>query len=154
MHIDLKKFNFCNFVFAAAAVSVIEILLILAGIVSPLSEMSPANNMFSLLMLFLFFAAGWNFSGDRLRESVGKGVIMSSVAYLIIVIGVCAGRALGRPTLGVFVPSQDILYMLLLLNLFVNLVLGAVFVSLGAFFGRRFKGDREHKHKPKARGRR
>ena len=154
MRMDFKKLSFCNFVFAAVAVSVLEMSLIIAGVVSPLSEMSAANNAFSLLMILLFFAAGWNFSGDKLKESVGKGAVMSFVAYAVVVIGVCAGRALGRPTLGVFVPSQDALYMLLLANIFVNVVLGALFVSLGAFAGRRFKRGKPSKHTTRSRTRR
>jgi len=58
MCIDMKKLSFVNFAAAAVLVSAVEVLLILAKLVSPLSELSAANMFFSLLTFGILYAMG------------------------------------------------------------------------------------------------
>jgi len=72
-------------------------------------------------------------------------------AFLMVIFGVFIGRAIQVPVLGVYAPSESALYMLLLVNLFINMVIGVIVVSFGAFFGRIFKPRRKTEAKKKKR---
>ena len=139
MRFDIKKLGFINFATAVVLVSAIEVSLILAGAVSPLSELSAANAFFSFLTLAILYSMGWRFSDDKLNESARKGAVSMFAAFLVVIVGVFIGRSVQKPVLGVYAPSESALYMLLLVNLLVNVVIGAIIVSAGAFFARMMK---------------
>jgi len=132
----MKKLEFVHFASAIVLLSVLEVLLILEGIIPPLSEMSSANLIFSLTSLAVLFAIGWRFSDDSLMQSIWKGATAMFSAFIIVIIGVFIGRAANKPLLGIIVPSDLTLYLVLLVNLFINMVVGAVVVAAGAFIGR------------------
>jgi len=139
MCIDMKKLRFVHFALAVVLLSSIRIILVLAGIIPLLSEASLWSDGIIALMLITLFAAGWRFYEDKWKSSVYKGAIAMAAAYFVIAAGILIGHAFGKQVLGIPIVSGFSLFLIIIINLFVYMLMGAVAVLVGAFFSRMFR---------------
>jgi|GEM_PF-6561965 len=151
MCIDMKKLGFVHFALIVVLLSLLRVLLVLAGFIPPLSEMSLWNTIFFILTFIVIFAMGWRFYEDRWFDSAYKGAVTMAAAFLVVVAGLLIGRILGKQVLGLSIPTNFALFIVVVLNLLVYMLMGIILVLVGAFFGRMFKRKKKEKAKPKGR---
>jgi len=121
----------------AGMLVLLESALIMAGLLAPVSSYSIGNILFLLARVLVIFYAGWSVAKSGLRVAAKNGAIVAAVAALVLFLSVFAGRLLGRPILGMGIPSDALsLLLIVIINLAINVLIGTVIAVIGAFLRR------------------
>ncbi|MBU3968448.1 MAG: hypothetical protein KKG76_13945 [Euryarchaeota archaeon] len=120
------------------ALTGVRAVLILGGILPPLSVNSSVNTLFLLAHIAIIGYTGWIFSGIGFKEAAIKGGIVTLAAVITIYLCLFIGMATHKPVLGISFASQlDLLFILLFMGM-INVMFGAVIAVIGAIIGRKF----------------
>ena len=132
VHVPLK-----TIIAASAALALLEVVLIYFEILPPALSYSPGNLLFSLGMLALVAYAGFASAQQGLGKAVLNGAAVSIAASLTLSISSIVLKTCGRPILGISAADQLSVYLLLVLIILENTLLGAIIAALAAL-ARRF----------------
>ena len=116
-----------------AALSLLEAILIFAGLLPPMFSYSPGNIVFSVLRISIIFYIGWIWASEGLKKNAVSGAYAMAGSVIIIFLAAIIGIYLGKPVLGI--PGQNILSLLLIMivNLLLNCALAAFIAALAAW---------------------
>lgn len=124
-------------ILAVASISLLEVILILIGAVSPVTSYSPGNIALLLARLAVFVYAGVIFAKAGAKKAALNGAVLGAADALVICAGSVAGKTLGKPVLGIIVPNTETMILLFLVILVENAALGAVLAGCSSFFARK-----------------
>lgn len=150
---SVKKMKDVQFYELLALLITVQCLLVFAGLLPPLSENNLINSLFFWLRMILFIVFGFVLADSPLLESVFKGGLMAFIGVVVEAILLFIGSAIGRPLLGLTIPSEFLLYLALMITAVMNIIIGAILVSLSAWFFRMLKPKSKEKTKKKKRKR-
>jgi hypothetical protein len=128
-----------------AAIVALQSLLIISGVLSPLSSYSTDNILFNLVVMVIVIYMGWNLAKLGLKKVAIKGVIAAIVSVFVIFLFSIVGYFIERPVLGIQLPSIYYLPISLLSIALLNVVLYAFFAVIGALLAQRIKPSRKIK---------
>ncbi|MEM0438131.1 MAG: hypothetical protein QXU54_02415 [Candidatus Micrarchaeia archaeon] len=121
------KVGIMHLIGIAAALSLVEGMLILAGVITPLLEYSIGNIVFSLLLLGITAYAGVIGARESLLASLKNGALVGGAAALVMVLVVLASHyTVKTPVLGISAPDSITFYVLLLIIVVENSLFCAV----------------------------
>ncbi|MCX8205817.1 MAG: hypothetical protein N3H30_01150 [Candidatus Micrarchaeota archaeon] len=134
------KIGITHLIGVAAALSLIEGALILAGVITPLLNYSLGNIMFSLLVLCTVIYAGAISAREGLLESLKNGALVGGAAALVMALLALASHYTVRvPVLGISAPDSIAFYVLLLIIIAENSLLCAVVGLISGLAARAFQ---------------
>jgi len=113
--------------------------LILGGGLDPVSSFSVRNIVFNVVVAAVVIFMGWNFSDFGIKKVAIKGAIAAFVSVTVIACATIIGYIIGKPFLGVSLPSAAYLFVPILLILLLSIILYALLAVLGAGVRQRFK---------------
>ena len=113
--------------------------LIIGGVLDPVSSYSARNILFNVFVAVVVIYMGWNLSESGIKKVAIKGAIAAFVGVTVLACVSIIGYTIGKPILGVSLPSAAYLFVPLLVILFLNVILYAVLAVLGAGVAQRFK---------------
>ena len=113
--------------------------LIIGGVLEPVFSYSAGNILFSAFIAAVVIYMGWNLSGSGIKKVAIKGAIAAFVGVTVITCATILGYTIGKPILGVSLPSAAYLFIPILSLLVMNVILYAVLAALGAWVAQRFK---------------
>jgi hypothetical protein len=128
-----------------AAIFAAEAGLILAGGLDPVTIYSARNIVFNAFVVVVVIYMGWNLSDFGIKKVAIKGVIAAFVSVTILTCFTIIGFIIGKPILGVSLPSASYLLVPLLIILILNIILYAVLAVLGSWAAQRFKPSQSKK---------
>jgi hypothetical protein len=113
--------------------------LILGGGLDPVTSYSARNIVFNVIVAAVVIYMGWNLSDAGIKKIALKGAIAAFVSVTVIAVATIIGYTMGKPLLGVSIPSAAYLFVPILLILLLSVVLYALLAVLGTFVAQRFK---------------
>jgi len=122
-----------------AAIFAAQTGLIIGGILDPVSLYSARNILFNVCVVIVVLYMGWNLSEFGIKKVAIKGAIAAFVGVTVLACASIIGYAIGKPILGVSLPSAAYLFIPLLAILLLNVILFTVFAVVGAWIAQRFK---------------
>ncbi len=122
-----------------AALTVLESLLILAGILPPLSSYSAGQIVLILAQVATVIYMGFSFAKLGLKKVAVKGALAGLVMMAIVSVFSAIGYIKGIPVLGIPMQSASYLPIVLLVTAIPNILLFAVFAVVGALLAQKFK---------------
>lgn len=125
------------FIRVAAALALVESVLIFLGFVTPVLSYSPLNVLFAMAMGVVVAYAGWTAGG--LKKAARRGAIVSFAANAILCLASILGILLRTPVLGVSTPDVPSLLIVLGLVLALNALLGAAIAVLAFLLASRLR---------------
>lgn len=128
-----------------AAIFVAETGLILVGILDPVSSYSARNILFIVFVAAVVIYMGWNLSESGIKKVAIIGAIAAFVGVTVIACASIIGYTIGKPILGVSLPSAAYLFIPILSMLLQNVILYALLAILGAWVAQRFKPSQINK---------
>ncbi|MBU0591120.1 hypothetical protein KKF81_05540 [Candidatus Micrarchaeota archaeon] len=117
-------------ILAIAFIIALELVLVLLGIIPPLTELVPIHLSFSLAVIFIIGYSGWSVGNTKLGAK--HGAILALLSSVLLAAGVVVGTSFNLPVLGVSVGSSVDVLALLISNTLVNIFLAA---GIGALTG-------------------
>jgi hypothetical protein len=122
-----------------AAIFAAQTGLIMGGVLDPVTSYSARNILFSVFVAVVVIYMGWNLSESGIKKVAIKGVIAAFVSVTVLACASIIGYTIGKPILGVSLPSAAYLFVPLLLMLLLDAILYALLAVLGAGVAQRFK---------------
>lgn len=122
-----------------AAIFAAQTGLIMDGVLDPVSSYSVRNIVFSVFVAVVVIYMGWNLSESGIKKVAIKGAIAAFVGVTVIACASIIGYTIGKPILGVSLPSAAYLFVPLLSLLLLSVILYALLAVLGAGVAQRFK---------------
>jgi hypothetical protein len=116
-----------------------QVGLIMGEVLDPVSSYSGRNILFSVFVAVVVIYMGWNLSESGIKKVAIKGVIVAFVGVTVIACASIIGYTIGKPILGVSLPSAAYMFVPLLSILLLNVILYVVLAALGAWVAQRFK---------------
>ncbi len=113
--------------------------LIMGGVLDPVFSYSVSNILFSVFIAAVVIYMGWNLSESGIKKVAIKGAIAAFVGVTVITCATLLGYTIGKPILGVSLPSAAYLFVPILSLLVLNVILYAVLAVLGAWVAQRSK---------------
>ena len=113
--------------------------LIMGGVLGPLSSYSARNILFSVFVAAFVIYMGWNLSESGIKKVAIKGAIVAFVGVTVLACASIIGYTIGKPILGVSLPSAAYMFFPLLSILLLNVILYALLAVLGAWVAQKFK---------------
>ena len=132
----MKEIQFYAIISAIAAA---ESLLILTGILPPLSSYSIGQILFSFAQLAVVVRMGWSSAKLGLEKVAVKGAKIGLVFMANIAVFSLIGYLSGTALLGVTVPSAVGLLLILLSMTIMNVITFAIFAVVGMSFALKLK---------------
>lgn len=135
----MKKKSLSFFILLIAALSLIESVLILSGVLQPVASYSLGNLLFSFAKIVLIIYAGIIYSGEGLKRSAFYGGVLEFVAVSVIALFSFISTAyLKKPVLGISVPSVSYpLVMFILIS--ENVLLGMIVAFCASWVTKKVK---------------
>jgi len=134
MFVDiLRKVKEVQFFALMALLIAIESILVFAGALPPMMENNIGHSVFFLLRIAVFLCFAWTLIGKTLVQTLVKGAVIALVGVVTQVIFIFIGKATGQVLLGIATPSDTFLYIVLSITTVINVLFGAVFISLAAW---------------------
>jgi len=121
-----------KFLLIIAALTVLEGLLILAGILPPLSAYSAVQIIFILAQIATVAYMGFSLAKLGLKKIAVKGALAGLVMMAVVSVFSAIGYVRGIPVLGVPVQAAAYLPIVLLVIAVPNILLFAIFAIAGA----------------------
>jgi len=140
----MRYIHFCACV---AVVAAAESVLILGGLLTPMSYYSAGNTAFSILMAAIFILMGWSLSGAGFKKAAVKGATAAVVAMAIVSLAAVAGYLTNRPVIGMPITSVYYLPIVLLSISLTNILIFAILTVLGAWLAKMMKPRKMSKKK-------
>jgi hypothetical protein len=128
------------------AVFAAQIGLIIGGVLDPVSSYSARNILFNVFVAVVVIYMGWNLSESGITKVAIKGAIVAFVGVTVIACASIIGFTIGKPILGVSIPSATYLFVPLLTILLSNVILYVLLAALGAGVAQRFKSSQIKKN--------
>ncbi len=113
--------------------------LIIGGVLDPVSSYSARNILFNVFVAAVVIYMGWNLSESGIKKVAIKGAIVAFVGITVIACASIIGYTIGKPILGVSIPSAAYLFVPLLTIFLSNVILYVLLAALGAAVAQRFK---------------
>ena len=113
--------------------------LIIGGVLDPVSSYSARNILFNVFVAVVVIYMGWNLSESGIKKVAIKGAIVAFVGITVIACASIVGYSIGKPILGVSLPSAAYLFVPLLTIFLSNVILYVLLAALGAGVAQRFK---------------
>jgi len=113
--------------------------LIMGGVLDPESSYSARNILFSVFVAAVVIYMGWNFSESGIKKVAIKGAIVAFVGVTVITCASIIGYTIGKPILGVYLPSAAYMVLPLLYIFLLSVILYTLLAVLGAWVAQRFK---------------
>jgi hypothetical protein len=134
-----KKLPLSTLFLLMGIVSIVEVLLIFFGLITPILSYSPANLALAFLRLGIIVYAGTILKED-LKKSALKGGLLGLTMALIFCLSALLGRYyLSKPVLGIKAPNTPSLFVMLAFILVENCILGAVVAVVSSWVSRKVK---------------
>ncbi len=128
------------FISVIILLSLIEVLLILSGLLPPVSSYSAVNLPLKLLRWGVIVYVAVTLK-ESLVKSATKGAILSFAGISIICMGTFVGNYLGKPVLGVPVYSMIHFYVVLIILILENVLVGALVAACSVLIAKKLKRD-------------
>jgi len=122
-----------HFIVPVVALTALQCMLVLAGVVPPLLAEFPIAAFFSIVRIGIVVYQGWTLAGYGLKTAAMKGGLTMLSAVIVICLFVFIGRYLHQPVLGVPVASSLDLLIILICLIVANTLLGAVLAAAAAW---------------------
>jgi hypothetical protein len=129
-----------------AAIFAAQSGLILGGVLDPLSSYSARNILFSVIVAAVVIYMGWSLSESGIKKVAIKGAIVAFVGVTVLACAAIIGYTIGKPVLGVSLPSAAYLFVPILFILLLTAILYALFAVLGAGVAQRFRSSQIKKN--------
>jgi len=126
-----------RFYIIIAALTVLEGLLILAGVLPPLSSYSIGQIAIQLAGIFTVIFMGFGLAKLGLKKAAVKGALAGFVMMAIVSVFSVIGYIKGIPVLGISLQSAAYLPLALAAMVVSNIILFAAFAVAGALAGRK-----------------
>jgi len=120
--------------------------LILGGVLAPVSSYSAGDILFSVIIAAGVIYMGWNLSDFGIKKVALKGVIVAFVGVTVIACASIIGYTIGKPVLGVSLPSAAYLVIPLLSIFLLSAILYALLAVGGSWVAQRFKASQIKKN--------
>jgi len=120
--------------------------LILGGVLEPMSSYSAGNILFTGLVAAIAVYMGWGLSESGIKKVAIKGAIVAFVGVTVIACASLIGYTIGKPVLGLTLPSAAYLVVPLLFILLLTIILYASLAVLGVWVAQRFKSSQTKKN--------
>jgi hypothetical protein len=120
----------------AGIVSFIQVLLIVSGMLQPMSNSTPENMLFSAARLVIVAYAGFSLAAAGLKKAAICGAEVALVSNGVIAVCALAGYFIGMPILGISVPGIGALILSLAILIFANSAIGAALAAAVALIAR------------------
>jgi len=123
----------------AALVSVVEVLLIFAGLLPPVLSYSPPNILFMLAQFALVAYAGVAFAKQDLKISFITGAFVAFCGIFIIVLASALNYLyIHKTVLGVLVWNREELFVLMVTTILQNMAIGAIVAAIAGWLSMKF----------------
>lgn len=119
--------------------------LIMGEVLDPLTAYSARNIVFSVFVAAVVIYMGWNLSDFGIKKVAIKGAIAAFVGVTVIACFSILGYTIGKPILGVSVPSAAYMIVPILTILLLNIILYTLLAVVGAGIAQRFKPSQSKK---------
>ena len=123
----------------AGIISLIQVLLVMAGILQPIASSSIENIVFSAARLAVVAYAGVACAGGGLKKAAISGAEVAFASYAVIAVSAFAGYFIGRPVLGVSPSGIGGLALTLAVLIALNSAIGAVLAAGAAWVAGKMK---------------
>ena len=113
------------------AVAIIQIVLIIAGVASPVSK--PTNVLDWILFLARWLPVvviGWSLSSKGVWRAAGFGAILVAASTVVLILG---GIVADKPVIGISTPGGFGLLLTMLVVIISNALLGGIVAIVAAF---------------------
>ena len=120
--------------------------LIMGGVLDPVSSYSARNIVFSVFVAAVVIYMGWNLSEFGIKKIAIKGAIVAFVGVTVLACASIIGYTIGKPILGVYLPSVAYMVLPLLYMLLLSAILYALLAVVGAWVAQRFKPSQTQKN--------
>ncbi|MCJ7571485.1 MAG: hypothetical protein MUO82_06370 [Candidatus Thermoplasmatota archaeon] len=120
--------------------------LIMGGVLDPVSSYSARNIVFSVFVAAVVIYMGWNLSEFGIKKIAIKGAIVAFVGVTVLACASIIGYTIGKPILGVYLPSVAYMVLPLLYMLLLSAILYALLAVVGAWIAQRFKPSQTQKN--------
>jgi len=135
----MKKKTLLFLILLVAALSLIESVLILLGVLPPVSSYSFGNLLFSFAKIALIIYTGITYYHEGLKMSAFYGGILGFVSVSVIVLfSFISMSYLEKPVLGISVPSASYPLVMLILIL-ENALLGVIVAFCASLITKKVK---------------
>ena len=129
-------------------VTIIEIILIMAGVLAPFTTGSNANTMFSIMKLAIVAYAGWIFAHQGLKAAAIKGSVMIGAGILLLFLSSITayfGAASSNLNPGTIYYMAAFWGITLLLNMLIGAAMAVASALLSNFVNKKAKEKRKKK---------
>ena len=120
--------------------------LIIGGVLDPVSSYSARNILFNVFVAVIVIYMGWNLSESGIKKVAMKGAIVAFVGITVIACASLVGFSIGKPILGVSLPSAVYLFVPLLTIFLSNVILYVLLAALAAGIAQKFKSSQIKKN--------
>ncbi len=124
---------------AVAAITLIEIALIIGGVLQPVSSYSPGNLLFALARIAVVAYAGIVFAKQGLKKAAANGAILGlTTAVIMCLVSLASKPFFNKSIIGLSASSNGMLAILFALLVLQNAVIFAAVAVLTAWIAIRF----------------
>jgi len=126
--------------FLVIALSFLESILIIAGMLPPIFSYSPGNLLFALATAAVIIHTSVSRADETLKESLINGATLGfTTASIICASGLIGKEYFAKPVLGISAPTPESRFAMLLLIILENTFLSAILSATAAWLTKRLR---------------